>query len=116
MNPLRRLKPWLASLVVPTHAANDAWGVTKHEEVSRSRPCRPCAGGGLAGHQRKAGKAAASAGNATLRVGDRVGAPAVGAQKLEGFSPFLLIVAAAVIVTIIVVAANDDDEDEPASP
>jgi hypothetical protein len=70
---------------------------------------------GLAGLALMASQAAASANNAALRVGDRVGAPTQGAQKLEGVSPFLLIVAAAVIVTIIVVAANDD-EDEPASP
>jgi hypothetical protein len=70
---------------------------------------------GLAGLALMASQAAASADNAALRVGDRVGGPAESAQQLEGYSPWLLVLAAAVIATIIVVAVNDDN-DEPASP
>lgn len=56
--------------------------------------------------------AAAGAGHATVRVGDRVGATTETSSDFAGIPLPVLLIGAAVIVATIVVATNDDSESD----
>lgn len=56
--------------------------------------------------------AAAGATNATVRVGDRVGATAETSSDFAGIPLPVLLIGAAVIVATIVVATDDDSESD----
>ncbi len=56
--------------------------------------------------------AAAGSTNATVRVGDRVGANAAEASEFAGVPLPVLLIGAAVIVATVVVASDDDSESD----
>lgn len=59
-----------------------------------------------------AGQAAAASNNATVRVGDRVGARADASSELAGIPLPVLLIGSAVIATTIVIATDDDSESD----
>lgn len=56
--------------------------------------------------------AAAGSNNATVRVGDRVGATSGESSDFAGIPLPVLLIGAAVIVATVVVATNDDSESD----
>ena len=59
-----------------------------------------------------AGQAAAANGQATARIGDRIGAPASEASEFAGVPLPVLIIGAAIIVASGVAATDDDSESD----
>jgi hypothetical protein len=59
-----------------------------------------------------AGQAAAANNSASVRVGDRVGAPADASSEFAGIPLPVLLIGAAVLVGTVVVANDDDSESD----
>jgi len=59
-----------------------------------------------------AGQAAAANSNATVRVGDRVGASSEESSEFAGLPLPVLLIGAAVVVATVVVATDDDSESD----
>ncbi|HWQ85770.1 hypothetical protein [Brevundimonas sp.] len=59
-----------------------------------------------------AGQAAAANNNASVRVGDRVGASSAESSEFAGVPLPVLLIGAAVLVAVVVVATDDDSESD----